>query len=53
MSKSEQTSSVVLRVPDFTDVDGVEYTDIEVIVRMDGDIHDTVQVVEALQRTLA
>jgi hypothetical protein len=35
---SEQTSSVVFRVPDFIDADGIEYTDIEVIVEMDGDI---------------
>jgi hypothetical protein len=33
-----ETSSVTFRVPDFIDADGIEYTDIEVIVEMDGDI---------------
>ena len=37
MSK-EQTSSVTFRVPDFIDADGIEYTDIEVIVETDSDI---------------
>jgi hypothetical protein len=49
--KNEQ-SSVVFRVPDFVDADGVEYTDIEVIVEMDGDIRDTVQLVKTLERPL-
>ena len=49
--KNEQ-SSVVFRVPDFTDSDGIEYTDIEVIVEMDGDIRDTVQLVKTLERPL-
>jgi hypothetical protein len=49
MSK-EQTSSVVFRVPDFVDADGIEYTDIEVIVEMDGDIRDTVNLSDVLQR---
>jgi hypothetical protein len=43
--KSEQ-SSVTFRVPDFIDSDGIEYTDIEVIVEMDGDIRDTVHLVK-------
>jgi hypothetical protein len=51
MSK-EPTSSVVFRVPDFVDADGIEYTDIEVIVEMDGDIRDTVQLVKTLERPL-
>ena len=46
--KNEQ-SSVVFRVPDFVDADGVEYTDIEVIVEMDGDIRDTVNLVKTLE----
>jgi hypothetical protein len=46
------TSSVVFRVPDFTDADGIEYSDIEVIVEMDGDIRDTVQLAKALERPL-
>jgi hypothetical protein len=45
-------SSVVFRVPDLVDADGVEYTDIEVIVEMDGDIRDTVQLVKTLERPL-
>src|ERR1700677_2893167 len=46
------TSSVTFRVPDFVGEDGVEYTDIEVIVEMDGDIRDAVQLVKALERPL-
>ena len=30
----------------------LEYTDIEVIVEMDGDIRDTVQLVKTLERSL-
>ena len=47
--KNEQ-SSVVLRVPDFVDADGIEYTDIGVIVEMEGDIRDTANLAETLQR---
>jgi hypothetical protein len=43
-------SSANFRVPDFVGEDGVEYTDIEVIVEMDGDIRDTADVAETLQR---
>ena len=46
------TSSVVFRVPDFIDADGIEYTDIEVIVEMDGDIRSTVAFVRTLERPL-
>jgi hypothetical protein len=49
---SEQKSSVTFRVPDFIDADGIEYTDIEVIVEMDGDIRDTVPLVKTLERPL-
>ena len=49
--KNEQ-SSVTFRVPDFIDSDGIEYTDIEVIVEMDGDIRDTVHLVKTLERPL-
>jgi hypothetical protein len=45
-------SSVSFRVPDFVGEDGVEYTDIEVIVEMDGDIRDAVQLVKTLERPL-
>ena len=49
---SEQNSSVTFSVPDFVDADGIQYTDIEVIVEMDGDIRDTVQLVKALEHPL-
>ena len=49
--KNEQ-SSVVFRVPDFTDSDRIEYTDIEVIVETDADIRDTVRLVKTLERPL-
>jgi hypothetical protein len=45
----QPTSSVIFRVPDFVDADGIEYTDIEVIVEMDGDIRDTVQLFKTLR----
>ena len=44
------TSSVSFRVPDFVGEDGVEYTDIEVIVEMDGDIRDAANLADSLQR---
>ena len=46
------TSSVSFRVPDFISEDGVSYTDIEVIVEMDGDIRDAVHLVKTLERRL-
>ena len=49
-NEEPQDSSVTFRVPDFVGEDGVEYTDIEVTVQMDGDIRDTADVAEALQR---
>lgn len=49
--KNEQ-SSIVFRVPDFIDADGIEYTDMEVIVEMDSDIRDTAQLVETLERPI-
>jgi hypothetical protein len=51
--KNEQlngSSSVSFCVPDFVGEDGVVYSDIEVIVEMDGDIRDTVNIAESLQR---
>jgi hypothetical protein len=45
-------SSVSFRVPDFVGEDGVEYSDIEIIVEMDGDIRDAVNLAESLQRPL-
>lgn len=49
----QSTSSVNFRVPDFVGEDGVTYSDIEVIVEMDGDIRDTVQLVKTLERPLS
>jgi hypothetical protein len=46
------TSSVSFRVPDFVGDDGVSYTDIEVVVEMDGDIRDAVHLIKALERPL-
>jgi hypothetical protein len=46
----QRTSSVSFRVPDFVDADGIAYSDIEVVVEVDGDIRDTVQVVKTLER---
>jgi hypothetical protein len=51
-SRNQGSSSVTFREPDFVDADGIEYTDIEVIVEMDGDIRDTVQLVKTLERPL-
>ncbi len=50
--KNEMQSSVVFRVPDFTDVDGVEYAEIQVVVEMDGDIRDAATLAETLERPL-
>jgi hypothetical protein len=50
--KSEQTSSVAFRVPDFIDADGIQYTDIEIFVEMDAEIRDTVQLGKTLERPL-
>jgi hypothetical protein len=36
-----------------SDSDGIEYTDIEVVVEMDGDIRETVNLVKTLERPLA
>jgi hypothetical protein len=47
---SEQTSSVTFRVPDFVDSDGVEYTDIEVVVQMESDIRSTATLAKTLDR---
>jgi hypothetical protein len=44
------TGSVSFRVPDFVGEDGVEYTDIEVIVEMDGEIRDAANLADSLQR---
>jgi hypothetical protein len=46
------TRSVTFRVPDFVDADGIEYTDIEVVVEMDGGIRDAANLAESLQRPL-
>ena len=50
--KAHATSSVSFRVPDFVGEDGVVYSDIEVIVEMDGDIRNAVNLAEALRRPM-
>jgi hypothetical protein len=46
------TSSIVFRVPDFIDADGIEYTEIEVIVQMESDIRGTVNLAKTLEHPL-
>jgi hypothetical protein len=50
--KNEMQSSVVFSAPDFVDDDGIKYTDIQVVVEMDGDIRETAQLVKTLERLL-
>ncbi len=50
--KNEMQSSVVFSVPDFIDGDGIAYTEIQVIVEMDGDIRETVNVAKKLERPI-
>jgi hypothetical protein len=47
-----QPTSVIFQIPDFTDADGVVYSDIEITVEMNSGIGDTVKLVDALQRPL-
>jgi hypothetical protein len=49
---SPSTSSVSFRVPDFVGEDGVEYTDIEVIVEMDSDIRSIAKIAQTLERPI-
>ena len=46
-----ETSSVVFHLPDSI-ADGIEYTDIQVIVQMDAPTHATANLAETLQRPL-
>lgn len=47
---TEQSQSrVIFSVPDFTDSDGILYSEIEIVVQMD-DIHDAVRIADALLR---
>ena len=50
---SEQTSSITFHIPDFVDVDGVSYTDIEIFVEMDSDIRSTANLAKALDYPIA
>jgi hypothetical protein len=43
---------VTFPVPNFVDSDGISYTDIEVIVEMDGDIRDAAKLADSLQHPL-
>jgi hypothetical protein len=49
-SDSRLTSSVTFRVQDFVGEDGVEYSDIEILVELDGDIREAAKVAESLRR---
>jgi hypothetical protein len=46
------TSSVTFRVPDFVGEDGVVFSDIEVVVLIDGGIRDAVHLVKTLELPL-
>jgi hypothetical protein len=48
----QATSGVTFRVPDFVDGEGIEYTNIQVVVEMDGGIRETANFAEALQSPL-
>jgi hypothetical protein len=48
--RSRKAPAASVFVPDFVGEDGVEYTDIEVIVEMDGDIRDAANLADSLQR---
>ena len=50
MKEEPQESSVSFRVPDFVGEDGVVYSDIEVVVEMDGEIRDAANLADSLQR---
>jgi hypothetical protein len=50
---SERTPSVTFHVPDFVDSDGIEYTDIEVVVQMESDIRSAATLAKTLDRSLA
>jgi hypothetical protein len=47
-----QPSSVTFTIPDFTDDEGIQYTEISVVVEMESDLSVTVKFVDALQRPL-
>ena len=50
---AEQTQSgVTFTIPDFTDSDGIFYSEIQIVVQMDGDIRDAVKIVGTLQAPL-
>jgi hypothetical protein len=42
-------SEVTFRVPNFIDSDGISYSDIEVIVEMNGDIREAAKLADSLQ----
>jgi hypothetical protein len=50
--EAQGTSSVSSRVPDFVGEDSVVYSDIEVVVQIDGGIRDAVNLAESLHRPL-
>lgn len=49
---NDSNGQVVFYVPDFTSEDGTVFSDIEVIVEMEGGIRDAARIVETLDRPL-
>jgi hypothetical protein len=47
-----QPFSVTFTIPNFTDSDGIVYSDIEITVEADSDLSNTVKLVDALHRPL-
>jgi hypothetical protein len=47
-----KSTSVSYRVPDFTDADGSQYTDIELVVVTDSDIRDAARLAGTIQTSL-
>jgi hypothetical protein len=45
-------SQVVFKVPDFTDEDGITYSDIEVVFTSDGDVRETAALAGSVERSL-
>ena len=41
---------VSFRIPDFVGDDGTVYSEIEITIQSDGDVHDAVQLVKTLER---
>jgi hypothetical protein len=46
------SSCITFTVPDFVDAGGISYTNIEVIVELDGDIRDAANLAGSLDRSM-